>query len=743
MPLKASSIAAVLALPCAAALGAQTAVVYGTVRDERGSPFQNANVVILGTPLGTLTNREGHYRLSGVPAGRIILSARFIVHVRAFDTLTVAAGDSAEADFTLRPSTLDNPLPFVVVGPVVVTAAKRSQLLDQAITSVAVVSDTELARRAVNTVDEAVDKAPGVQFLYGQVNIRGSTGYVQGLGSRVLMLVDGVPANQGDRGGINWDLVPLEDVQRVEIVKGAGSSLYGSAALGGVVNVLTRDIAPGFHARVRATGGSYANPPYDVWKFRDYTGAEEGLDATGSYGTELVRASVTGGGWHSDGYREQDRRDHWQTAAKLDWRPLAAMRVTASGSWASDQYETPLIWCTRGGCDDRGQAYQPFMIDTAGRGAFTRSDKGYVSATLERTASARLAWQARGSWLRTDFTDLQQGQDDFGVANRLGAELRGIARPADGRVVTVGAEIARSDVTTNIFTGDTSTTSTVVRTHTQSEFAAYGESEQMVGRARITAGARVDYIAVDGGGLSAVVSPRVGGVFATAHGAWRASVGRGFRAPSLAERFVSTTIPPFHVIPNPNLRPETAWSAELGKVTEVSSALRADAALFWTEAHDLIEPNVNLGTVQIQFRNVARARLAGLDVSLAASPLTPRLTTSLAYTFLYARGLAHDTVPERPLAFRPTHLVTLSADYQWHTVSAGGDFRYTSRFERVELYPGDERVAGKVLDLRVGVERGPLSLRGRLANALNYIYNQVPRTLAPVRTLSVTLTWTY
>jgi len=107
------------------------------------------------------------------------------------------------------------------------------------------------------------------------------------------------------------------------------------------------------------------------------------------------------------------------------------------------------------------------------------------------------------------------------------------------------------------------------------------------------------------------------------------------------------------------------------------------------------------------------------------------------------RGLAHDTVPERPLAFRPTHLVTLSADYQWHTVSAGGDFRYTSRFERVELYPGDERVAGKVLDLRVGVERGPLSLRGRLANALNYIYNQVPRTLAPVRTLSVTLTWTY
>src|SRR2546422_791238 len=356
------------------------------------------------------------------------------------------------------------------------------------------------ARRAVNTVDEALDKAPGVQFLYGQVNIRGSTGYVQGLGSRVLLLVDGVPANQGDRGGINWDLVPLDEVQRVEIVKGAGSSLYGSAALGGVVNLLTRDIEPGFHARLRATGASYANPPHDVWRFRDYTGGEESLGAMGSYGGELVRASITGGGWHSDGYREQDRRNHWQTAAKLDWRPASATRVTASGSWASDQYETPLIWCTRGGRDDPGQAYQPFMIDTSGRGSFTRSDKGYLTATVERTPSERLSWLARGSWLRTHFIDYQPANNDAGVANRVGAELRALVRPAEDRVVTVGEEAARSDVMSDIF-GD----------HSQNELAAYGESEQRFGRARITAGGRGDYLPPGGGGVPAGRGPPRGG----------------------------------------------------------------------------------------------------------------------------------------------------------------------------------------------------------------------------------------
>src|SRR5256885_9826955 len=60
--------------------------------------------------------------------------------------------------------------------------------------------------------------------------------------------------------------------------KGAGSSLYGSAALGGVVNLITREIPLGFHARVRATGSLFSNPPHDIWRFRDYTGAREGID---------------------------------------------------------------------------------------------------------------------------------------------------------------------------------------------------------------------------------------------------------------------------------------------------------------------------------------------------------------------------------------------------------------------------------------------------------------------------------
>src|SRR5206468_3909806 len=116
-------------------------------------------------------------------------------------------------------------------------------------------------------------------------------------------------------------------------------------------------------------------------------------------------------------------------------------------------------------------------------------------------------------------------------------------------------------------------------------------------------------------------------------------------------------------IPNPSLTPETAWSFELGNATRWSGVLGWDVALFWTEAYHLIEPDVDLAGHVIQFRNVAHARLAGVDLAVDATPLA-RLTPSFA-----ARVL--------------------------------------------------------------------------LTNALDYIYHLVPRTLAPVRTLSVTLTWTY
>src|SRR3989442_5616283 len=187
-------------------------------------------------------------------------------------------------DFTLLAAPLALP-------PVDVVSSKVARFGDRPATSVVEIPERDIDQRAINTVDEAVDKAAGVQMLNGQINIRGSTGYVQGLNSRVLLLVDGVPMNQGDRGGINWDLLPVDQIERVDILKGAGSSLYGSAALGGVVNLTTRDVPEGTHVRVRLTGGAYGNPPNEVWRFRDGTRLPGGGGGAGG-----LRPPAPGGG---------------------------------------------------------------------------------------------------------------------------------------------------------------------------------------------------------------------------------------------------------------------------------------------------------------------------------------------------------------------------------------------------------------------------------------------------------------
>ncbi|HKR56324.1 MAG TPA: TonB-dependent receptor, partial [Gemmatimonadales bacterium] len=609
--------ALLIAAPAAAQ---QTGTIVGTVRDTAGAPVLGAKVEAVGAAF-TLTGEDGRFRLKDVPAGPAHLRvAAFAFRLDSTD-VTVPAGDSVSWNVTLKGGV------FYLPG-LVVTAGKRPESLENVAASVDVLSDTAIARHAVNTVDEAVNRVPGVQFIDGQVNIRGSSGFEQGLGARVLLLVDGVPMNEADRAGIDWDMVPVDDAQRIEIVKGAGSSLYGSAALGGVVNIITRDIPEGIHGRVRFFGGGFANPPDSLWKFRNFTGMQGGGSLTGSFGTDQVRGALTVGGRHSDGYRQQDASDYLQVAGRGEWLPDPVTHVLFTGTWATHQYQVPLAWCGQNQCANmRGLTYQPFLVDTADSGNHTRSDHGYLTATVTRTPDENTTWMGRASWLRTHFTDFQKAGDDFAVADRFGVEGRIVTTPSPDQTVTVGGELTDNQVTSDLFGN-----------HTQEQFAAYGEAERVVGKLRLTAGARADFLADDGAGLSAVISPRVAAVLPSVLGIWRASVGRGFRAASMGEKFVTTPVPPFEVVPNPSLHPESAWSGEIGNTAVIAPWLSTNAAIFYTKATDYISPE--LAGDSIQFQNVSRARLAGLDVSLTASPFTPGLTTSLAYMYLDTWELA-------------------------------------------------------------------------------------------------------
>jgi outer membrane receptor for ferrienterochelin and colicins len=732
--------AAWCALPLLLALGVASTAraqrpsprrVEGVVINGRDStPLAGAFVEIVGTTLRTATGANGRFLFPRAPEGTLTLRCARIGFLPASVRIVPEgpAGGSVGATVALAPAA-------IVVSSVVVTASREAHLAEDAPTSVSVATDADIARRATIGVDEAISRVPGVQIRDGQIDIRGSSGYTKGLGSRVLLLVDGVNANQGDRGGINWDLLPVTEVERVEVLKGTGSAMYGSAALGGVVNVVTRDIPDTPQFRLRLLTGGYADPPDQQWRWRASHALFGGADLTLSRGLGPLRVLVSTGALGNQGYRENndDRRSH--ALAKLIWAPGAQFQGELYASATHEDYGQALLWCVRGQCDDRGLAYQPFRVDSTTLGDRTRSDKYLVQGSARRVLGADLALHGRVSWLRTSFQDAFRTDSDAAPADRFGAELGVEWHPSQERVINAGAETSYSTVDSDLFGN-----------HSQTELAWYAEDESALGSAgRATLGVRLDAIAVDAVGWSAVASPRVAATWQLPAARVRASVGRGFRAPSLAERFTSTAAQGIRVIPNPDLQDETSWSGEIGATVRATERMEVDAALFWNEYENLIEPGLVAGGTQIQFSNVTRARVRGLDVTARAAALAGgHLTTAVAYTYLDARDLAQNL----PLAFRPRHLATLSADWLFALsrageLTAGFDARTSSSPARVEIFESDRRVAARTVDIRAVWRRGGLALVAKVENVFNFAYTLVPRTLEPPRTYSAALTVTW
>jgi len=169
-------------------------------------------------------------------------------------------------------------------------------------------------------------------------------------------------------------------------------------APGGVVNVITRDIRPGFHAAVRALGGTVRQPTLRDLEFPRLHRRQGRARRDGSYGTDH-RAGTYGRRWHSDGYREQTVQPLADRGKASGWDP-GNPRHRFLGSWVTTNTRHHLSGAPAP-CDDRGRRSSR-LIEAAGRGALTRSDKG-TGGTVEHSASEGLAGTP-GPLGRTHFT---------------------------------------------------------------------------------------------------------------------------------------------------------------------------------------------------------------------------------------------------------------------------------------------------------------------------------------------------
>ena len=242
-----------LALPLllAAPLGAQSSqgVLRGRVV-ERGSghPVASAEVAVSGRSESAITSSDGAWILS-LPAGSYTLRVRGIGYAPTTSGVSLAGGDTVEVAIRLAASALP-------LDEIVVTASRREQRLADVTVPTEIITRETIEATGASNLAAALTEQTGIQFDGGHPS--GAGVMLQGLSNeRVLVLVDGQPLYGRISGTLDLARLPTSMVERVEVVKGPQAALYGSEAMGGVVNVVTRTpTAVGLGGGARLVAGS-------------------------------------------------------------------------------------------------------------------------------------------------------------------------------------------------------------------------------------------------------------------------------------------------------------------------------------------------------------------------------------------------------------------------------------------------------------------------------------------------------
>ncbi|HYF07660.1 MAG TPA: TonB-dependent receptor [Acetobacteraceae bacterium] len=530
------------------------------------------------------------------------------------------------------------PGPVVTLPPTVVTATRVPTPAERIPAAVTVLDRATIEERGYATLAEALAAIPGLRLVQTGGPGQQASAFLRGAAGRhVLVLLDGVPLHSPAEanGAFNFGQELLGDIERIEVVRGPTSAHYGSGALGGVINLITRrapegrvfapfgEIAGGSNATARGVIGAAGRARGFDWMV-----AMQALSARGSNATAPRFFSNAG---ERDGFRGA------AVTARIGYSHEAT-RIEGLIRWRENSFGLDDVPTDDPNYTGRDRSWMGFIrAETALLGgAWTTGLRLSASADRQRYVNPP---DAGNVFSTTD--DLYRGsRTTLEWSNTLRLAAMGfVADP----VITFGALTERE--TANSFAGPAAfrtVTDAAIRSH-----AGYlGAQFRVFDRLDVTAGLRHDAPE----GYEGATTWRIGGVLAVPEVAsrLRASVGTGYKAPSLFQRFgvIGTFFRG-----NPDLRPEDSFSWEAGIETDIAPWATVSALYFDTRFRGLINFDPTFRTLE----NVDRARVRGAELGVAIRP-APWLSATGAWTITEARDEATGT----PLPRRPRNVASLT-----------------------------------------------------------------------------------
>ncbi len=525
---------------------------------------------------------------------------------------------------------------MVLLETMTVTASKYQKRLSESTVSVEVLKPELIDNSNSVTIDDALDKVSGVQLIDGQANIRGGSGYSYGAGSRVMLLIDDMPALQSDAGFPNWGDMPVENIDQVEIVKGASSALYGSAALNGIINIRTGTPTSVPQTKISASYRAFGNPADSTKKWWGDTARYEYV-LSAVHKQKFDKLDFVGSVFH---YREESFNkatydDRYRGTVKLKYRLsdkafIGLNTLINKGNdgdffiweFGDARAHNPIV-----GGESVSEVFRYFIDpsfvieDGAGNTHRLNTRFHHINNTNSGNQSNK----------SNTFFGEYQFQRKFESINTL---------------VTTGLIGSQSNTDAELF-GDTTFTTNVFAYYAQLEKKAF-EKLNLSGGLRyeyneqLTPEVFNDIVIPDGKISAGKWIARLGASYEyMPFSSIRASWGQGYRFPTITERFITTTFGIFQIRSNPDLVPESGWTAELGlkqgfKFAGFKGFL--DASIFTSQYEEMMEFTFGLGASGATFtsQNIGDTKINGFEISLfATANLGPiEITGFGGYTYI-------------------------------------------------------------------------------------------------------------
>jgi iron complex outermembrane receptor protein len=595
----------------------------------------------------------------------------------------------------------------LTLDTMVVTATKTEKNIEDAPGKVSVITGESLQQQNIRTLDEALSTLSGV-FVKRTKGMMDATPSVSMRGFKgdqyTLVLLDGQPLNDAYGGAVEWGLLPVANIRRIEVVRGAASALYGGNAVGGVINIITR--TPD-ELEMAVSGGLGSNTSRRfrmgagnrVWNRLGFRFGYELETTDGHVTTPVLRSVSTGTGTVAGGYPMADKdgnltqwvvgdkgdngaeRESVDGKVSLDLSDTGNLSLTAVSAKHEYDYGPPATimgtfgdattWAIAG--TDLKARFQPNdFIASTGIGR-NETDTGTASFT---DLFGAVDFLAQTGFVRSDdrYT-LETGSGTQDYENSPGSlkitenkawfsEARGTLPLGTTHRLTVGGSFRTDESDTDDYTVP------FYRSYSgkgESTFYSGGDSRTWAVFAQdewtlappltLFLGVRYDSWEVDDGAsgvpgsltvyesnTESAVSPRVAAVWKPlADTAVRASAGRAFRAPTLYELYRGWQSGSTTYRSNPFLEPETAWTSELGVDQHLfDRRTRLSLTGFFNDIEDLIYYRTEGSTKTRD--NAGKARTFGLEFE-ASHAVTDRLTLWGNFTWTNSEITENPTDP--------------------------------------------------------------------------------------------------